>query len=367
LLEQGLVGLILFMATAVLILITAVSVIRRVKRRGNDDPWILITMVGLLSALIARAVEQGAGVGRVSDLVTFWALMGLVIAIAEIDFGSTVRSRSRVSATILASRIRGLVPLVIVIAAGVLALVVFVQQDVKPLRAGVIAANGFEQNRNGDGNAAFRSFRDAVSLAPNVERYRTELADLLSRTGRTLLEENPDRSHELFQEARNVLLDYERRDPFAWQTQLGIASATANLIYLGDEELTPELISRYLNIANMMSPFPNIQAFAAENIVLAGDWELAAEIAQRAIALEGTTGPLSSAWWTLGQALFQLDQIDAAELAWETSIKRHSRNIYAARSQRGLAFVAEVRGDDEKAAYHHELADGLELALGLLQ
>ncbi len=359
LLEQGLAGLIMFSTSAGLVLITAFSVTRSVARRGENDQWVSILIIGMISALIARAVEQGAGVGKVSDLVTFWAIMGLVIAIADIHLIPQPRTRQSARLSLSGLGARGLVPFAVVAVVGVFALVIFVQKDVNQLRAGVIAATGFEQKRGGDNDAAFLSFQEARALAPDVERYYTEVSQFLIRTATARASEDPGRARQLYQQAREVLSEYESRDPFAWQTQLGLASATAGLAGLGQNELTPEVVGRYQNISILMEPFATIQMIAGENIVIAGDYDLGETIALRAVSLEGSTVPLPAAWWALGEALFQQDRIEDAELAWETSIKRNGRGIYAARSQRGLAFINELRGNTDLATFHHYLADGL--------
>ncbi len=363
LMEQGIAGLALFLATAILVFLTAISVVRSAAKRREEDPWLAILMVGLLAALIARAIEQGPGVGRVSDLVTFWALMGLVIAVAEIEIGPAIRRRADGPLSLSSAGLRRLAPFGAAILVGVVALTIFIQKDVNTLRAGVISARGFEQKNAGENDDAFRSFQRAVSLAPDVERYYTEVSGFLNRTAAAHIADDPERARELYTAARNLLLEYEERDPLAWQTQLGIATATAGLAGLGDESFLPEVVGRYLNIAALMKPFSSIQATAAENIVIAGEYEIGADIAEYAIALEGTTGPVPTAWWALGEAAFQLDRLEDAELAWKTSLKRQGRGVYAARSHRGLAFIAETRGDEELAAEHNNLAGGLELQL----
>jgi tetratricopeptide (TPR) repeat protein len=359
LLEEGLVGFLLFMATAILVLVTGISVIRRASRHNDEDQWRSVLTVGLIAALVARAVEQGSGVGRISDLVTFWALMGLVVAVAEIGTGPSSPTRKANRFSLSTSGFQRLVPFGVVVTAGVIALTVFIQKDINQLRAGVISANGFEQKNASENDKAFKSFQDAISLAPDVERYYTEAAGFLIRTAAASVEDDPDRARELYTAAYELLLEFEDRDPFAWQTQLGIAWATSGLVAMGDDALAPELLGRYRNISALMSPFASIQAMVAENIVLMGEYEIGVNFAKGAIALEGPTTSLPTAWWALGEAMFQLDRLDDAELAWQTSVKRQDRGIHAARSLRGLAFINEKRGYTESAVYFHERADGL--------
>ena len=357
LMEQGLAGLLALVATAVLVLLTATSVIRRIVREQVSDPWIAILLIGLISALVARAVEQGSGVGRVSDLVTFWALMGLVIAAAEINIGPPGHTSRTWRFSRLQGSVREFARIGTVGVVAVIALIVFAEKDVNTLRAGWIAANAFEQKAAGEPNAAFESFQKASDLAPDVERYYTETAGFLSRTAAAT--EDADRAREFLDAARTTLLEYEKRDPLAWQTQFDLATVTRALLRLGSEELRPEVVDRYLNLSTSMKSFAGVQATAAANIVEAGDYELGITIAERAIAMESATQPLHSAWWALGESMFQLDRVEEAEHAWENATDGNYAGVYVAASHRGLAFINEARGDLEQAAVHRALAEQL--------
>jgi hypothetical protein len=340
--------------TVLLVIGTGVSLLRRWVIGKNEDPLLAILVTGLLGALIGKAIEQSAGVGKVSDLLVMWALMGLVIAAAEIDFGAVRRER-RAGRTLALSNMRRLVPLGGVAVAMLVALVIFVPKDVQTLRAGWIASNGFEQKASGDADAAFRSFEQARKLAPDVERYFIESSKLLVKAAAA----NSDqaRALDLLLTARAMLLDYESRDPLAWQSQLELARITAALVGHSDTISHSEVINRYLNVSVLMKPYARVQAQAAEQIVLAGHYELGAIISQNAIRLEGMTAPSDVGWWALGEAMFQLGRMDDAEIAWQTAVKRGRFSVYAGRSHRGLGFINEARGDLEEAAEHHLRAD----------
>ena len=356
LMEQGLAGLIALVTTAVLIMLTAVSVIRKVASERSSDQWIAILLVGLVSALTARAVEQGSGVGRVSDLVTFWALMGLVIAVAEIHSGLSEQTPTVLKISKFRGSLRDLTLVGAVGLTAIAAVLVFVQKDVNTMRAGWIAANGFEYKASGEANDAFREFQKASDLAPDVERYYTEIARSLAATAAAKQNNNIESSREFYTAARSVLLEYENRDPLSWQTQLDLANITTALVRLGNEDLRQEVITRYLNLSASMKSFAGVQAVAAANIVEAGNYDLGLVIAERAIAMESSTQPLHWAWWALGEAMFQLDRTDEAELAWETAIDRYYEGPYIAASHRGLAFINEERGNLEQAARHRDIA-----------
>ena len=76
--------------------------------------------------------------------------------------------------------------------------------------------------------------------------------------------------------------------------------------------------------------------------------------------MESSTQPLHWAWWALGEAMFQLDRTDEAELAWETAIDRYYEGPYIAASHKGLAFINEERGNLEQAARHRDIAGTLQ-------
>jgi O-antigen ligase len=367
LMEQGMVGVALLVVTAALVIIASLKVLR--ARRKDGDRRLSVLLVGVLAALIGRTVEQTVGVGRVSDLMLFWALTGMVIALAEIHHRSTAqkssapaprRARHAERPRALARNAR-LAYLACAAIVGVVALLVFVERDVNPLRGGWIAANGFEQKAEGDADEALRSFQRAADLAPDVERYHVEVAGLFSRTAAQ--RDDLDKADALLRAAREQLLRYEERDRMAWQTQIELAAVTASLVSIGNAKLIPELAGRYRNVSALMPTFAPIQSMAAEQLVIAGEWDLGLAVADRAISLEAATLPDVRAWWARGEAAHQLGLTDEASLSFWTSIGRQagraSGSKYAAASYRGLAFIAEEAGDQETAAEHHSKADRL--------
>ena len=309
-----------------------------------------LVMMGLVAALVGRAFEQGSGVGRVSDLLVFWAVMGLVIAASEVDAGATPRNKFALP-SISKFGMRGLAPIAGVAVAILLALLVFIPKDVQTLRAGWIGANGFENKASGNTNEAFIDFENARDLAPDVERYAIESSAILANTGINSADINARVA--LLNAARDVLLSYEQRDRLSWQTQLQLAALTLALFQSGDESLKPEAVNRHLGIASLMAPYSTIQASIAEAMVVMGEFQLGAIIAQESIRLEPTTTPVPGAWWALGEAMFQLDNVDEAKLAWETTLIRSPFSIYSGRAHRGLSFIAQLEGDTDLAKMHN--------------
>jgi len=228
-------------------------------------------------------------------------------------------------------------------------------KDVPSLRAGWIAANAFDLKASGDPNESFRHFEQARDLAPNTERWRLELAGFLSRSGAVAADDQI--ALRFYGEAYNELLEFESRDPYAWDTQLQLASAIHGIVTRGDDSRVPELINRYENISSLMPHFPLTQSNAAEGILAMGAWESAAEVANKAIAMEALTAPLPKAWWTRGEAEFQLGRVEDARISFEASVARSALGPHTERSHRRLAEIAEMRGDETEAEIHRDLAN----------
>ena len=363
LMEQGMTGLVMMIATAFFVLLAAIQTLISKSKFRDPDPWILLILSGALAALGGRAMEQITGVGRVSDLMLFWVLMGLVFAIAEIGRreGEQVPEPSVSTRTFRLRNLDGkfLAPLVAIFIVGVVFAVIFVEKDVKVIRAGWLAADGFEQKADGQASAALNSFEQASDLAPDVERYVIEATELLVQSAHS--SDDRKTSITLLTEARELLLEYEKRDPSAWQTQLRLAQVAASFVDLGVNGLTPEMVARYVRIADLMQPYPEIQALAAEVITIAGEWELGIVMAERAIALGPNVGPLTQAWWARGEALYQLDHSEEARFSFETAIHGDpTAGVHAGRAHRGLAFLFAEEGDHASATEQHEIADRIE-------
>ena len=80
-LEMGLWGILTFTGLILMILVVLLAAINRASRRvATGGIWSWLITVGLLSLISGRLVEQMAGVGRVSDIFLFWAILGLALA-----------------------------------------------------------------------------------------------------------------------------------------------------------------------------------------------------------------------------------------------------------------------------------------------
>jgi O-antigen ligase len=127
--EYGLLGLLSFVVMAVSILAAGMIVIWRKSDYGDQDApeqnWLVIAALAVVAALIGRSIEQTTGVARVGDLVPFWILAGVIVAI----FGVQQERPSGINPIAL-----GRARIIPVIAAGVVSITVlgiFMVRDVQ--------------------------------------------------------------------------------------------------------------------------------------------------------------------------------------------------------------------------------------------
>jgi O-antigen ligase/tetratricopeptide (TPR) repeat protein len=348
--EEGLVGALLMVAAAVLLLIAA----WRTLRPNTAEPWLVVILIGVLAALAGHAVDQGGSVARISDLMLFIALAGVLIGLTEIARGvqpvknEALKVRPRSERRRQAGSPLKIPALALITVVTILAIGLFISKDIALLRASWFAANGFEQKASGEGNNAFKSFERAVELGPEIERYAVEQAHILQRTANET--DDPEVKLSLVSAAYDILRRYESRDPHAWVTQRKLASLSLILVSLGQTERESEVLARYEVISQLMSAYPFILAEAAAASARIGDPPRALEYASIAIAGEASTSVVPNAWWARGSALTQLGRTDEAMEAFEQAVIRNPRGSYAQLAHMDRATILEGRGDDIGAA-----------------
>ena len=353
LLEYGFAGVLTFTTLALSVLIVGLMFMWR-RRRGNDPnaDWPSIAMLTVIASLIGRAVEQSVGIARISDLLLFWALLAVVLAIYRIDrgVGSGIRSGVRARSSGMPLAFAGLV---VVAAVGI-----FVVRDVQMMRAGVLSGDAFSEARAGNGAEAVTLLTRAVGIAPDVQIYRTIAGELLIDKARA--EETNEAAMPILAEAYETLLPFEKRDPFAYITQLRIGATEAEMVNRGDSTLRDDLVRRSIRIADSMPAYPAIQAVAAERALIAGEIELGLLFANRAISMETETSPQPLAWLKRGQALAELGETEGALESFTVGLERAQSSPIAVGFHRNLAEVYDALGDPGLATEHRALAEALD-------
>ncbi|MDA1257829.1 MAG: O-antigen ligase family protein [Chloroflexi bacterium] len=354
-LEVGIAGLVTFLTLTVAALATGLSFI---LRRGRRNDLAAVAMVAVIAALAGRSVEQAVGVARVGDLVPFWALLGLVLTVYVIGGGGSaeVKSDSRSRSARPAYGRLGLAAVVTVTA-----LSIFVARDVQMLRSGLIAGDAFDESAGGNPIESLRLLRKAGDISPDVQQYGVWAGELLVEGARA--QTDAAAAMEQLGDAYDAFIRYEKRDPIAFTTQLRIGLVESELVNRGDNFRLQDLIDRSVRLADAMPSYPEIQAFAAERVLIAGRLELGLALADRAIAMEAETSPQPFAWFMRGNALGDLGDLDGALEAFNTALDREPEGQFAPGVHRNMALVYDSIGDAAQAAEHRARADEIQAAL----
>ena len=348
-LERGLAGFTTFVLLAVSVFLAGISAIRRFRRSidGNGS-WLLIATIAVTAALVGRAAEQMVGIARIGDLVPFWALLGVTLAVYKIASRSETESRP-----VLPARIR-FVPLGIATVLALAALGTFVVRDVQMLRAGLIAADGIAEGESGNRLEAVETLRRATDLAPDVQQYPVRAGGFLIAESRA--QPTDEAALLLLEEAYQTFTGYEQRDPSAFITQLRIGVTATEMVKRGNGSHLRGLIERSFRVATRMPAYPAVQALAAQRILATGQLELSIDLANRAIAMEAEAGPQSFAWLQRGLALGQQENVDAALESFLIGLEGAPTGEYAPNMHRGAALAYDALGDAESAAKHRAIA-----------
>ena len=323
-----------------------------------------------MAALIGRVVEQMSGVAHVSDLITFWTLAGLAVALAGMSTRpKESRTPERARRTGPRPARGGLsihAPIVIAVVVLLLGFGLFFMRDVRGIGASRLAAQGFNLIKDGQDEAGFGKYERAVDLNPEIELYVMQVDFMIRREAGN--REDPAEKIALNETSLAVLERYEGRDPFAHATQRRIATTELELGRLGQTERFESAVARYAKLADEIRSFPSIQALAADGIVAAGDGmrmagnpdtartytELGLAYADRALALDQTA---ARAWWVRGVALERLGMLDDAVVSYLDSVAHGEGSRYENAAHKGLARVYELLGDTANAEAHRSLAE----------
>lgn len=368
LMEQGWVGFAVFLFAVGLAGWLLLLVWRYLFReRANETVKLeLLPFVAVAGALVAAAVEQLSGVGRASDLITSWVLVGLLIVLfrsvtelrklesvvgGEVSGSlSSARRQARSKETSLSGFAFGAGLIVAVIAVTTFFLV-----DGQMLLASRVAAGS---EGAVDANAAYVALNRARETAPQVEQFTTFTADILIKDARKHLEIGQQRAAaDSAETAFGILLEYHNRNPLAIRTRILLAETAALLVEIGAVDYTDEMILRYEQLAQQFPNEAEVLAVVANAYASAEMFDKSLAMTDRAIALEAITMPIPQAWWVKGKVYERLDRDDDAVAAFETAIERDPESEFVRLSHLDLASIYDGRGDTATADIHRAAAE----------
>ena len=369
--EQGWAGLSVILLVGLIViwlLYITWRVLYQSRKAGNTLLPIYLAITGVLAGV---AVEQMTGVGRVSDLLTSWVVIGLLIvtyrmAVApkavepagalvpnrrrRVDSG---RRRSADSVDTPANVFMFSVGL----AVAIVAIAVFTLVDGQMLRASRLA---FGRLQHTDATAAYFAMLEVRDIAPQVEHFTVFPVELLIDDSRELLAlSEQEEAADLALQAFAHLSKYHERNPLALRTRILLAETSALLVEIGAVDYTDEMVQRYQDLADQFPTEAGVLAVVANAYAAAERFEEAIAFTDRSIELEALTRPIPQAWWVRGIALSRLGREDEAIASYETAIERAPQSEFAELSHRSLAKIYTERGDAEAAELHLAAVDEL--------
>ena len=364
LMEQGFAGLLGFAALTGLLFFAAFAIVRRFRAAGRNIDLTGSLLLALLPAMVGKMVELQTGVPRVSDLAMTFALFGAAIALyelvnrqleadAETDASpeEPATGRSPMARTAPNQLVLGSTLLAAVLATAVL-LTVFVSWDVRRLSASISLAAGHD-SPSLDRRA--QVWADAQARAPERESFTHNLSEQYVKVAKEQRElGNENESMRLILIGRDLLLEYEKRDPFEWDAQIGLSKIAAILAEWGKLEYTQELADRSRRIVELYPSYPTLVGTAATAMTSVGLHEIAIEYADRVIAVEETTQPWSKAWYAKGRSLFELGREDEAITVLITATEKQPGAEGALLAHQVLSEIYRIRGEPELSEYHKE-------------
>ncbi len=368
--EQGFLGLIGFAAMGLLLGVAIIAVVRRMRtQKSGLNSATTLLVLALFPAVIGKSVELQTGVARISDLAMNMAIFGAVVALYELfnrtnltsdpaeNYDGGKRRAVLPGANLSASNqtLLGTSLLAAVIVSAVV-LTTFIGWDLRRLSASAsLAANHDHPDLTTRANA----WTDAQAQAPERESITYNLFESHLKVAREQYAlGNEEEALRLLGIGRSMLLDYEKRDPFELDTQIGLSKAVAQYATWGHIEYTQELADRSIKIVETYPAYPTLIGTAATAMTSVGAHELAIEYADLAIATEATTRPWPKAWYAKGRALYELGRKAEAIEALNTATQKEQGAEGALLAHQVLAQIYKADGDMEKYEIHTILGQG---------
>jgi tetratricopeptide (TPR) repeat protein len=366
LVEQGFVGLFGFMMLTVLLGVMTFAIIRRYRRAGRGLDATGILLLAILPATIGKLADLQTGVARISDLAMMLAFFGATIAIYEIanrqlrsDEPKPEPEKTKVgSATALTASnqtVLGAVLLAAVLFTAIFA-TLFIGWDVRRLSASRMLAVGWDAETKFERAQVWDTIQ---KKAPERESFTFSLFEQYLEVAKQQHDGgNPEEGLRLLMIGRDMLLEYEKRDPFELDTQIGLSKTTSTLTGWGHNEYAQELADRARRTADSYPAYPTLIGTSATALTSVGLHEQAIEYANKAIAMETTTQPWAKAWYAKGRALYELGQEEEAIQTLITATEKQPGAEGALLAHQVLAQIYEARGEDELFEYHKEKGGG---------
>ncbi len=358
--ELGYLGLISLGVVSALLLYVGFRTVVMVRSTvGGVSKYSILTLA-ILPALFGKFVEAQTGVPRVSDMAMMFALTGAAIALYEIvrransDDEQTISNAATSSATITTSRplFIGSMLLAAVVVSAVF-ITMFLGWDVRRISASRHLAINHD---NPDLLIATLGWQDAQAQAPERDSFTIKLSQqFLKASEQQKAIGNDELALDGLLYARDMLLEYEQRDPFHINAQISLGKTAILMTEWGYTEYAQEMTDRYIRIVELSPNFPSIVGTAATVMASVGLHDLSIEFADMAIATEATTKPWAKAWYAKGRSLYELGRDDEAIGVLVTATVKEPDSDGATLAHQILTKIYRDQGDTENYDIHYPL------------
>jgi tetratricopeptide (TPR) repeat protein len=366
LMEHGFVGFLAFMAAAALLGTSVLTMVRRMRKSGNGIDTMGFLVLALSPAMIGKMVELQTGVARISDLAMNMALLGAAIAIFEVvsrrlsdeqpeQIADATRKPSSVNLTASNQMVLGSAVLAAVVVTA-LVISIFVSWDLRRLSASLELASGYDGPTVEEKARTWASVQEQAPERESITFTLFEQYLVAAKQQHDL--GRPEEALRLLNIGRDMLLEYEQRDPLELDTQIGLMKAATTMMVWGHREFAQELADRSIKQAEANPAYPTVLGTSATALTSLGLHELAIEYADQAIATEATTQPWSKAWYAKGRALYELEREDEAIEALITATEKQPGAEGALLSHQILAEIYQDRGEDDLYELHKKAGGG---------
>lgn len=359
LMEQGYAGFILLVATAGLILIAASRTVQTAKRDPVQLQKWTVPLLALIPAVLGKMVEMQAGVNRISDLTTTFALAAGVIVLFElVNSGNVSSTRDPVngSGSARSHRIIFGGTFIIAVVLTVSLITLFSSWDLRRLSASRSIAMTWDSE---DQSIKASGWADGQAKAPERESFTHTLANSYLREAELAYDQGyTEPAIEYAKIARELLLEYENLDPFEWDVQMLLAKSVSRLVAWGELQYIDEMADRYQRTAEFYPMYPSIVGTAATALTSVDRHELAIYYADKAIEAEATTQPWSKAWYAKGRALFELGREEEAITALKIGTEKQPGWEGSLLCHQVLGQIYTVRGEEKLAEFHRSQGAG---------
>ncbi len=288
LMEQGYIGLSLLVAMIALVLASIYKLVTRIRSKRSELWFSPVLILAIFPAVLGKLVEMQTGVSRVSDLAMTFALFGAVLAIWVVSSrretaGSPLKSSRPVKSEPPKSILGFTLPPIMVSGA-----VIFSAMAATAIV--LVTLGGWDIRRT----SASRGWAAALTATTDIERATgwfesQELAPERPSFTNTLFVElfnaavdqhesgNEDSSFQLMHTARNLLLEFEKRDPYKRDNQINLFKTEIVLTQWGQTEFAPLAVDRSRTIFKLYPAYPSLLSIIASDMTLIGRDDLAAE------------------------------------------------------------------------------------------